>query len=170
MFKTLSAAALSLTIALTTMGASATPARANNDDIAKFVFGALAIGIIAKGISDAREQDEREAAARRSAAENARRQAAAEQRRREAAEQRRREQERAERRARRQANHIPARCAREARIGRHGRVKTVYRRNCLRRNGVQLANANHCMRHGEIHGRNVNYFTRGCLRRNGYQF
>ena len=50
MFKTFSAIALAATVGFTSLGITATPARAN-DDLAKFIFGAIALGIIAQGIN-----------------------------------------------------------------------------------------------------------------------
>ena len=52
MFKTFSAIALAATVGFTSLGITATPARAN-DDLAKFIFGAIALGIIAQGINEA---------------------------------------------------------------------------------------------------------------------
>lgn len=145
MFKTFSAAALSLTVALTSLSATATPARAN-DDIAKVLFGALAIGIIAHGISNANENNQVVVTPTRNNNANAHRP------------------------NRRHAQRIPARCATEARIGNRNRVATIYRRGCLRRAGIRTANAESCQRSGRINGRNINYFTTRCLRRSGYRF
>jgi hypothetical protein len=52
MFKTFSAIAIAATVGFTSLGITATPAQAN-DDLARFIFGAIALGIIAQGINEA---------------------------------------------------------------------------------------------------------------------
>ena len=158
MFKTFSAAALSLTLVMTSLSATATPARANNDDIAKVIFGALAIGIIAKGISDARADDHQPVATRpaRNNQVTVTRPA-------------RNNHVTVTRPNRNHAQRIPARCAREARVGNRSRVATIYRRGCLRRAGIRTQRADNCVRTGHIRGRNVTYYTARCLRRSGFR-
>jgi len=146
MYKTFAVAAASLTLVLASLCVTATSARASNDDIAKLIIGALAIGIIAKGISDAKSKD------RQPAVTSTRTDAVM-----------------VIQPNPTQARPIPAHCAREARIGHHGRITKIYRRSCLRREGVQTQRADNCVRTGTIHGRTINYYTNRCLRRAGFQ-
>ncbi len=148
MFKTFSAVALSLTLVMTSLGATATPARAGNDDVAKILFGALALGIIAKGISDSRDNDNNSRVTVTTNRNNA---------------------HNVVRPNRNQAQRIPSRCAREMRIGNRGNVRTIYRRACLRRAGIRVAQARECMRTGVVRGNNINYYTPRCLRRSGFR-
>ncbi len=141
MFKTLSAAALSLTIGLGAIGATATPAQAN-DDLAKFVFGAIALGIIAKGISDANANTHAPAQVT---------------------------QQRPHRPVvtPQHGVRIPANCERQVQI--NNRNRNVYGAPCLRRNNVPLNRISACARQGSIHGRNLTYYPKACLRRNGHR-
>ena len=138
---------------MTSLSATATPARAGNDDIAKVLFGALALGIIAKGISDARAEEPQQRHVVQAPVRHAPVIA-----------------NRPNRPNRHQAQRIPANCAMEARIGNHGRAATVYRERCLRRSGIETARADNCQRSGVINGRNISYYTQACLRRAGFRF
>lgn len=52
MFKSVTTLALAGVIAVTTFAGSAAPARADNDDLARFLFGAAALAIIAGAVND----------------------------------------------------------------------------------------------------------------------
>ena len=145
MMKTLSAAALSLTLGLTSLGATATPAQAN-DDLAKFLFGALAIGIIAHGINEANANS--------------------------TAHQPQVAHPQPQRPHRpvitpNRAVHIPASCERQVQI--ENRVRNAYGAPCLRRNNVPLDRIASCAREGTINGRPLTYYTKACLRRAGHR-
>ncbi|MFT4619128.1 MAG: hypothetical protein ACI9KS_001074 [Sulfitobacter sp.] len=144
MFKTLSAAALSLTIGLTSFGASATPAQAN-DDIAKFIFGAIVLGVIANGINQANAGDDSAPVTTTTTTQHRPRVI--------------RQQNRGVR--------IPARCERQVRI--NNRNRNVFVERCLRRNDVPLRRISTCARSGSIRGRNMTYYPKACLRRNGHR-
>lgn len=143
MFKTLSAAALSLTIGLTAIGSSAQPAQAN-DDVAKFIIGAIALGVIANGINQANAGNNHATVTTTT----------------------RTHQPRANRQQHRGVR-IPARCERQVRI--NHRNRNVYRQACLRRNDVPLRRISACARSGSINGRNMTYYPKACLRRNGHR-
>ena len=143
MFKTLSAAALSLTIGLTSFGATATPAQAN-DDVAKFIFGAIALGIIANGINQSNAGNNTATVTTTT---------------RQHRPQVNQHQNRGVR--------IPARCERQVRI--NNRNHNVFGAPCLRRNDVPLRRISACARSGSIQGRNLTYYPKACLRRNGHR-
>lgn len=150
MFKTFSAAALSLTIGLTSFGATATPAQAN-DDLAKFIFGAIALGVIANGINQA------------NAGNNSATVTTTRQHRPTVTQQHRpRVTHQAQRGVR-----IPANCERQVRINNNNR--NVFGAPCLRRNNVPLHRISACARTGSIQGRNLTYYPKACLRRNGHR-
>ncbi|WP_424967147.1 hypothetical protein [Dinoroseobacter sp. S375] len=68
MFKTLTAAILSGMIALTSLTATASPARAmDSDTLGKLLFGAAALGVVAKIYNDRQDDKDRKKAARKSA-------------------------------------------------------------------------------------------------------
>jgi len=158
MFKTLSAAALSLAVAVSSLSATATPARAGNNDLAKFLFGAVALGIIAKGIADANDNGNRSTVTvnRNNPRPHYNNQ------------NNRRDDRHQNNRPR--VQRVPDQCATQARLRHGGRVATVYGRPCLRRNGIRTARADNCARTGYLNGRNLTYYTARCLRRNGYRF
>ena len=132
MIKTLTAAALSATIGLTSLGVTATPAQAN-EDLAKFLFGAIAIGIIAHGINEA-NSNPAPVTAPRPHRPNRTVTIPSQCERRVSINNRNRNiyRERCLRR-----NGVPLRriasCARQGEI--NGRVATYYRKRCLRRAG-----------------------------------
>ena len=141
MFKTLSAAALSLTIGLTSFGATATPAQAN-EDLAKFIFGAIALGVIANAVNQANAGNNHAPAATQA---RPHRPVVTPQR----------------------GVRIPARCERQVRI--NNRNRNVFGAPCLRRNDVPLRRISACARSGSIQGRNLTYYPKACLRRNGHR-
>lgn len=143
--KTASALALSLTVALGALGATAAPAKAN-DDLGKFLVGAVALGIIAAGIANANNNDD--TANRRNHNDDFGRHGD---------------------RWNHRGYYVPASCAREVQLGHGGRYATVYGEPCLRRNNVSTQAAASCARSGRIYGRTIAYYTEHCLRRSGYR-
>lgn len=150
MFKTLTAAALSAAIAFGSLGATATPAKAN-DDLGKFIVGAIALGIIANSINQANSRTP----ATQAATPTHRPPVITPTRPRPGGHG-----------VRPHRVHIPASCEREVQI--NGRVTTAYGAPCLRQAGVPLDRLSTCARSGSIHGRNLTYYTKRCLRRSGF--
>lgn len=144
MFKTLTAAALALTVAATSFTASATPAKAGNDELAAFLFGAIVLGVIANAANNNSQASTVHVTPPRN-------------------------NNRPHANYNNRPNRgvvIPANCERTVHI--NGRNRNVYGAPCLRRNNVPLARINECARTGSINGRNLTYFVKGCLRRNGH--
>lgn len=174
MLKSLTAAVLAGTIAIT--GMTATPAQANghrNDDLTGLIFGLAAVGIAAKLIHDNNQKKKRKAAAHAAQQQHVYRhhpQPQYSQPKRQPREiygevigKPRHAQPRHDRRE------VPATCIRRIRTD-NGRTVRLLGRPCLERNGVNTARLpNRCERTLHLEHRSVPSWSRRCLINNGYR-